>query len=495
MAPTSATDGAPNTAAETNRRIAEVRRCRADLAYFCTAYCQILATADKSGTWAPFLLWPAQAEVARDLQLHREIIALKARQLGFTWLVIAFALQQLLFFPVATVLLFSKRDDEAAELLEFRLREMYLRLPEWMRSTRLTTDATHKMEFPGGSRVMAFATTGGRSYTATLAVIDEADYVPDLERMLNAIKPTIDAGGRLVLLSTVDKAVPESPFKRVYRAAVQGENSYHPIFHGWPAAPWRTPAWYAQQSRTSLAQTGTLDSLHQEYPSTATEALAPNSLDKRIPPDWIEKCYQPTPPLFTVGIGDDLAPSLCPAIPGLRVWALPDPARRYVVGADPAEGNPTSDDSALCVLDDLGAQVAEFAGKIDPSSLAFHADRLALWYGKNSGVMVERNNHGAGVLAWWAQNGKSRLLKGHDGKAGWLSNRPGKVLLYDACAEAFQHDATVLRSFECWIQLSSIEGATLRAPEGCHDDRADAYALAVAALPQCRSVPWKVRVF
>src|SRR5581483_1875687 len=118
---------------------------------------------------------------AADLERHREIVILKARQLGFTWLVLAFALQQLLFYPVATVLLFSKRDDEAAELLGFRLKGMYDRLPGWMRTSKLLADKTHTLQLPSGSRAMAFSTTGGRSYTATLAVIDEADHVPDLQ--------------------------------------------------------------------------------------------------------------------------------------------------------------------------------------------------------------------------------------------------------------------------------------------------------------------------
>ncbi len=224
--------------AEVVRRLDETKRCRGDFVYFCNTYCHILATSDKSGTWAPFTLWPAQEEGARALIEHRLLIVLKARQLGWTWIIVALALQKLLFFPVATVLLFSKRDDEAAELLEFRLREMYLRLPEWMRLTKLPKDGMHKMEFPGGSRAMAFATTGGRSYTATLAIIDEADYVPDLDKMLSAIKPTIDAGGQLVILSTADKSEPESTFKKVYRGAMAGANDYHPIFHGWRAAPW-----------------------------------------------------------------------------------------------------------------------------------------------------------------------------------------------------------------------------------------------------------------
>ena len=99
------------------------------------------------------------------------------------------------------------------------------------------------------------------------------------------------------------------------------------------------------------------------------------------------------------------------------------------------------------------------------------------------------------MLAWWQGNGKSKLLRGHDNKPGWLSNHPGKVRLYDACAEAFQNGSTVLRSFESWVQLSSIEGNTLKAPEGLHDDRAVAYALAVAAIPQTRGAAWKLRTW
>ena len=40
------------------------------------------------------------------------------------------------------------------------------------------------------------------------------------------------------------------------------------------------------------------------------------------------------------------------AIPGVTLYELPQPGRRYVIGADPAEGNPNSDESAACVLDD-----------------------------------------------------------------------------------------------------------------------------------------------
>ena len=78
-----------------------------------------------------------------------------------------------------------------------------------------------------GSRFLAFPTTGGRSYTGTIAVVDEADFVPDLRGFLNAVKPTIDAGGQLFLITTSDKTRPLSTFKRLYRAALRQAQHKH----------------------------------------------------------------------------------------------------------------------------------------------------------------------------------------------------------------------------------------------------------------------------
>src|SRR6516162_1339094 len=103
----------------------EASRCRDDLVHFARTHCRILHSSGDAGAWVPFDLWPAQQQAAMELQANREVVILKARQLGLTWLVLGFALQRLLFHPIQTVLLFSKRDDEAAELLDFRLRGMY----------------------------------------------------------------------------------------------------------------------------------------------------------------------------------------------------------------------------------------------------------------------------------------------------------------------------------------------------------------------------------
>ncbi|MBX9677156.1 MAG: hypothetical protein K2X38_00235 [Gemmataceae bacterium] len=459
--------------AELQRRISEIKRCRENLAYFASTYCKILASNDKAGSWIPFNVWPAQAEVAASLEVDSEIIMLKARQLGFTWLVIALALRELLLNPVATVLLFSERDDEASELLSFRLKGMYDRLPDWMREERLVTETGHEIEFPNGSRALAFSTRGGRSYTATLCIVDEADHVGDLQKLLNAVKPTIDAGGRIILLSTVDKSQPESTFKRIYRGARAAENSFRPIFYGWKAAPWRSAEWYEEKRKTILTATGSEDDLHQEYPATEEEALSPRSLDKRIPGEWLRQCYIAMPPPAIRG--------QTPSVPNLVLWAPPKVGSRYVVGMDPAEGNPTSDDSAATFLDmATGEEVACLVGKLEPGVFAKYVANVAGYF-HNAAIMCERNNHGHACLLWLSNFAPHlRVLHGHDGKPGWLSSSLGKAQLYDAAADAFKNSEVTLHSFATFNQLASIDGSTLRAPEGQNDDRADSAALAIA---------------
>jgi len=423
----------------------------------------------------PFHLWPQQRRLAGLLQANRLVVVLKARQLGMTWLVLAFALWLMLFHPIATVLLFSRRDEEAADLLAVRLRGMYDRLPVWLQARGFTTDNGHEWALASGSRALAFPTTAGDSYTATLAVVDEADLCPDLDRLMRAVKPTIDGGGRMVLLSRSDKSKPESAFKCIYTAARQRQNGWLPVFLPWHARPDRGTAWYEAQRREVLARTGCPADLAEQYPATDAEALAPRTFDKRIPADWLNLCFAERPALA-------LLPPAAPALPGLTTFALPQPGHRYVIGADLAEGNPSSDDSALCVLDvDSGAHAAELAGKFEPGVFAGYAQQLAGWFNK-AGILVERNNHGHAVLLWLRDNGSSmQLLRGHDGRPGWLSSTLGKRRMYDTCAEACKDAVVALHSFATYIQLASIEGSTLRAPDGQSVDRADAFALACTA--------------
>jgi hypothetical protein len=433
--------------------------------------------------WIPFRLWPAQSAVLDQIWREMLSIVLKARQLGLSWLMLGYGLWEMIFRPPARFLCFSRRETDADYLLgRERLRGMIGRLPSWLltaMNAHPTNDATHSLCLANGSTAHAFPCNAGDSYTATFALLDEYDLLTAEEqtKLLSAVKPTIDHGGKMVVLSRADKSKPESPFKRLYRESQEGRGLWKPAFLSWSARPDRTPAWYERQKADSLARTGSLDSLHEHYPATDAEAMSPRSLDKRLPTEWLVRCYRPAPPLS----GPFRSPFGPPTISGLTLYGLPVTGRRYIVGADPAEGNPTSDPSALTVLElNSGEEMASLAGRFEPATFAAYVHAVGQFF-NHAPVMVERNNHGHAVLLWLRDNSSLYRLYGHDGNPGWHTTTKGKSLLYDRAAEAIRDGEAIIHGLETFSQLASVEGSTQRAPQGQHDDRAVAFALAMAA--------------
>lgn len=486
--------------------------CAESFGYWCDHWAQVYDASAR--TWLRFHLWPAQLAVADALQAERLVVMLKARQLGMSWLTVAYGLWLMLFQPAATVLFFSKRDAEAVNLLSFRLRGIYGRLPPWMTAQAVLAENAHEFRLTNGSAALAFPTTGGRSYTGTLAVVDEADYC-DLAPLLDAVKPTIDAGGQLVLLSTVDKASPGSAFKRIYQAAKAGENDYRPIFLPWTARPERDAAWYAGVRRDIVARSGHLDSLYAEYPASDVEALAPLAADARFAAEWLDRADAtgvarlvggtdmaggvtdgPAPRFaFVEELASQSSPTgasaaahpSAPRLRGLAIWEGPRPGRAYVIGADPAEGNPQSDESAACVLDAYsGDQAAVWAGRFEPAVFAAGLQELGEYY--SAGILVERNNHGHAVLLALREGGAASVLTGLDGRPGWLSSAKGKPVAVAAGADLLRDGSPQVRDRETHRQLMALSGSTLSAPPGDHDDRAMAWCLAVAAARYCGAV-------
>lgn len=182
--------------------------------------------------------------------------------------------------------------------------------------------------------------------------------------------------------------------------------------------------------------------------------------------------------------------SSAPPLPNPTVYVAPVAGRDYAIGADPADGNPRSDDSVATVLDmRTWEECAQIAGQIEPTVFAGYMGQLAEWY-NDAAILPERNNHGHTVIAALREAGR-RVLNGHDGRPGWLSNVKGKALLYNALADAIRDGACVIHSPETASQIASIEASTLRSALGLHDDYADSFALAIVAAmdPFARAVP------
>lgn len=471
----------------------EWQRCARDRAYFIRTYCKIYDSDARA--WIVFDLWAAQEEVLEMLKVEPKLAILKARQLGFTWLVLAWFLSEMLFSPIANVLLFSKREAEAKHLLE-RLTGMYahldqelrVRYPVGVRASTLTWSLSN------GSVARAFPTNAGDSYTGTHALADEFDLVDDQGDLINAIEPTIDAGGQLILLSRVDKSRPQTEFKKIFQAARLGQNSWRGVFVPWNARPDRDVAWYESHKRDIQSRTGALDDLHEQYPASVEEAIAPNSQDKRIPGEWLLACYAECSVLPTVALAGG-----APDIPGLRVYRGPTKEARdaqgqvvqeaghYVMGADPSEGLTGSDFSPVTVVDrETGEECALLDGRFPPDVLAAHTLELSRWY-NNAPVLPERNNHGhAYILALRGDNSEEdkpgvRVLRGPDHKRGWLTTAKSKADMYVTATAYLREGDCKIHSLDTFNELGSISRETLNAPDKQHDDKAVSWVLAQIA--------------
>lgn len=224
----------------------------------------------------PFRLWEAQRDLLAAMISERLLLILKARQLGISWLVLAYALWLCLYHGGRLVLVFSIGQSEANEMLR-RVHAMYWRLPAELRATlpSITKDNTEEMAWSNGSRILSLPArkTAGSGYTASLAIMDEFAKNERDAAIYTAVKPTIDGGGQMIILSTANGA--SNVFYSLVQRAIQSAGRFVFRFLPWHARPGRDAAWYA------AVEADAIDASHmkQEYPATPEEAFEATEVD------------------------------------------------------------------------------------------------------------------------------------------------------------------------------------------------------------------------
>ncbi len=167
----------------------------------------------------------------------------------------------------------------------------------------------------------------------------------------------------------------------------------------------------------------------------------------------------------------------------LEVWLPPLKDKQYVVAVDPAGGGSEGDYSAAQVLElETGLQCAEFAAHVGGLELARVVTALAAEY-NNAWLVIERNNHGSGVLALAEEVCRYPRIYKQGGQPGWLttsSSRPAMMGLLDV-GLVEQPERFMSRRFlgECRSFVRFRDGST-GARGGTHDDRVIAMAIGLA---------------
>ncbi len=220
------------------RAIIEDEKCRLSPKYFLANYVYIEdANNRRTVKWEP---WPYLLDLIDTFEENHEVIILKARQLGISWLVCGYGLWRALFFPNVKVLLLSMGETSAWELVS-KCRFIYRRLPVFLKR-KTGHDSRSAFELPENDSVIrALPSTedAGSGFNATLVIRDELEKHPYGEENMAAIGPTIDAGGQSIDLSTARKDKIDTHFKKRYKQAQLGDIGAKPVFLGWRNRPMR----------------------------------------------------------------------------------------------------------------------------------------------------------------------------------------------------------------------------------------------------------------
>lgn len=475
--------------------------CAENAAYFLGTYGWV---SDPNLGTVRYTVWPHLALLHRLEAEHRKLIVLKARQVGVSWHAAGVALHTAMFRPNANVLMLSKREVDASELLE-KARFLYHHLPPWLRITVGRSNES-RLEFPTrGSKITALPSTedAGRSEAATLVVLDEYAFHAYAESNFAAIRPTIDAGGRMLAISTADGF--GNQFARLWEQSAQpgfdqtadgawigkgaAPNGFRAVFLPWSVRPGRDDDWYAEA-------VGDADPLaaQQEYPSTPRMAFVTSG--RPVFPQW---ALAPDPTL--VPLDRAQWPLALQSLHGLLLYRRPDPAHRYLLGADVSLGLAAGDASCLVVLDaDDQAEVAHYWGAVEPEVFGDLIDLVATEFAGM--VAVEVNAMGQSTI------GRLRDIAGaaptryslyrrvgvglepsgkwkptHLGRLGWMTTTGTKPRLINDLHEGLRTGALHLATPALLDELGKYErkadGST-GAPGHQHDDRVMALALAYA---------------
>lgn len=131
-------------------------------------------------------------------------IVLKARQIGFSQVFALEALYTAIHVPGATILLVSRSQDLATNLLRY----CYVAYNRLRKAPELAKQNEGEMGLANGSRIKSIPAnrSTGRGFAATDVYLDEFAYAAYAEDIYQSISPTISQGGRLTIGSTPNGA-------------------------------------------------------------------------------------------------------------------------------------------------------------------------------------------------------------------------------------------------------------------------------------------------
>lgn len=525
-----------------------------DHATFCE---RSLSIRNKQGRVVPFVLQPAQVKLHEAIEKQRaarkpvRIIYLKPRRVMVSAATAAEFFHEIPFNPGQSGLVVAHSMKAAREIWNYHrdFNRMYkpfggvIELPK----PRRKAGARGVIEYENDSRIeieSALNMDAGRAFSIRFLQLSEYAYYRNARRigggLLNSVPDDPDT--MIVKESTANGV--GNPFHQDCLAAMAGDTEWLFVFFAWFEHPEYVKQFAAPEDRASFQQTltrdeedlrgrhlisleqlawrrwairnkceGSLEMFHQEYPSTAEEAFLYSGR-----PRFKHNMLAKMPVINDAprgGLMEATGPrrSLVfePQEHGpLTVYKRPQPNKRYVAGADVAEGIDVGDGtiggqdpdwSVLIVADgDTGEQVAKLRARMEPDPFAEYTAAVLRWYNW-AFICPEANGPGIAYIEGLLRYGLPPALIYHRQpqpdeqftrsagtslqKLGWKQNQTTRVQMLSALDRRIRemsyimHDPNTISEHFTFVYKGS---GRAEHQDNCHDDEVFASGLTVIAL-------------
>jgi len=464
---------------------------------------ELIQVRDRNGLPCPLIANAAQQRFEERRGRHN--IVLKARQMGITtWIVARFFLRTITM-PGTLTLLVAHNRESAEAIFRMALR-MWQELPHDWRKGPLARSRANvgQMVFPELDSEFRIASAvdenAGRGLSIqNLHCSEIARWPGDAAATLAGLRAALAPAGELVLESTPNGAY--GAFYDEWASGVDAGEGLVRHFLPW----WLEPAYVGSAVDVDRMSKEELDLLHRHGLSPAQigfrrelEARYGVMRSQEFAED-AESCFRTTGmccfDLESIErrLIELRAEPLQRRGGALQIWLPPAAGREYVVAVDSAGGGEDGDFAAVQVVElATGLQCAELQQRLRPVELARAAAELATEYNR-AVIVVERNNHGAAVLAYLETRERyDRIWCGgrQRGEPGWLttaSSKPEMIArLGSLLLESPERFYSRRLLAECRTFVASAHGAT-GAIRGAHDDLVMAMAIAQAVRAEVLS--------
>lgn len=360
----------------------ECIRCRKDPKYFIHNYCYI--THPVRGKIKFEEAYEFQDDLLDIFAENRFSIINKSRQMGISTIVIAYCAWLMLFFKYKEIVLLSIKSEVTKELIE-RIQFLFDSLPPWLKPNKKAKGATFNKTSitlaETGSSIKATSTTTsvGRSFSASLLIMDEAAFIRGIKTIWTSVYPILSTGGDAIVLSTPNGAT--DWFCDMFTKAKQGLNKFVAIELPYYLKPEFDEAW-ARETKANM----TKRQFRQEH-----ECAFLGSANNIIDVDIMKELHHPRlrEPLRKLQNGF------------MYIYEEPIEGERYVIGSDVSRGDGEDYSTFSIKRKDKESgklySVATFKGLVQNNIFAGYLFEAGVMY-NDALLCVENNSYGWSVL-------------------------------------------------------------------------------------------------